>query len=117
MVNAIVAFRDRLQCYDATDYSDLIGAELDKRIGTAFLLYAFVVIGIFLIVAPWTPVWKQSIIALLPTRIGHWMLTGWSRGVVSAVGVLDLLAAFQLLGELFRRPGSGSRRGSTDQSA
>lgn len=89
---------------------------MDKRIGTAFLLYAFIVIGIFLIVAPWTPVWKQSVVVLLPTRVGHWLLTGWSRGIVSAVGVLDLLAAFQLLGELFRRSDSGGGGDSTDQS-
>ncbi|MDH3626636.1 MAG: hypothetical protein OEV00_02445 [Acidobacteriota bacterium] len=84
---------------------------MDKRIGTAFLLYAFVVIGIFLIVAPWTPVWKQSVVGLLPTRAGRWVLTGWARGMVSAVGVLDLLTAIQLLFDLFRRANTMQKNG------
>lgn len=60
------------------------------------MLYAFVVFGIFLLVAPWTPIWNRAMLALLPTSMGGWMMSGWLRGVVSGLGALDLMVAMQV---------------------
>jgi len=66
-------------------------------------LYAFGVLGLFLLVAPWTPAWTQATYALIPKPIGRWVLSGWTRGIVSGLGALDLLIAMQLGLELWRR--------------
>jgi hypothetical protein len=65
-------------------------------------LYAFSVLGVFLLVAPWTPVWGRATTALLPEALAGWVHTGWVRGVVSGVGALDLVVALQLAVELWR---------------
>ena len=75
---------------------------MDSRIRTALLLYAFAIIGLFLLVAPWTGVWSQALVGLLPTRVGRIALGGWVRGVVSGLGALNLAVAFQIAIELWR---------------
>jgi hypothetical protein len=75
---------------------------LDSRIRSALLLYAFAVVGLFLLVAPWTGVWSQAMIGLLPTRVGRLALDGWARGIVSGLGALNLAVAFQVALELWR---------------
>jgi hypothetical protein len=74
---------------------------VQSSIGRAISLYAFTVLGIFLIVAPWTPVWEQAILALVPAA-ATWMMSGWVRGVVSGVGALDLVVALQVGAELWK---------------
>jgi hypothetical protein len=76
---------------------------VDLRIRTALTLYAFAVFGLFLIVAPWTPIWNRAMLALLPTSMGSWVMSGWLRGVVSGLGALDLLMALQLARELWQQ--------------
>jgi hypothetical protein len=76
---------------------------LQSRIAAALLLYLFAVLGLFLLVAPWTPAWTQATYALLPEHIGRWVLSGWVRGVVSGLGALDLVIAAQFGLELWRR--------------
>jgi hypothetical protein len=76
---------------------------LQSRLGAALSLYGFAALGLFLLVAPWTPVWTQATYTLLPEAIGRWVLTGWARGVASGLGALDLLIAAQLAIELWRR--------------
>jgi hypothetical protein len=66
---------------------------LAERIAAALRLYAFAVLGVFLLVVPWTPLWDQAVRTLLPAPGSPWALTGWVRGAVSGVGALNLLAA------------------------
>jgi hypothetical protein len=80
---------------------------LESRIRTALLLYAFGVIGLFLLVTPWTAVWSQAMVGLLPTKIGRWALSGWVRGAVSGLGALNLVVASQVAGELWREMRGG----------
>ena len=74
------------------------------------MLYAFAVLGLFLAVAPWTPIWSRAAILLIPTPVGAWAISGWARGLVSALGVLDLMVAGKVARELWhemnRPPGS-----------
>jgi hypothetical protein len=68
---------------------------VESRIRNALSLYAYALLGIFLVVTPWTPVWQQAVHALAPHRIAPWLANGFARGTVSAVGLLDLLVALQ----------------------
>ena len=74
---------------------------MESRLRSALSLYAFTVLGSFLLFAPWTPVWGQAAAALLPEALGAWAQSGWLRGVVSALGALDLLGAAQVARELW----------------
>jgi hypothetical protein len=78
---------------------------LDARLRLTLALYAFSVLGFFLLVAPWTPVWEQAVVTLLPTRLGAWITSGWVRGLTSGLGVLDLIVAAQVGTELRHRAG------------
>jgi hypothetical protein len=79
------------------------GVGLQPRIGVALSLYAFGALGLFLLVAPWTPAWTQATFALLPRPVARWVLTGWARGIVSGLGALDLAIAAQLGVELWKQ--------------
>jgi len=74
---------------------------LDPRIRSALSLYVFAVLGLFLAVAPWTPIWTRAAILLIPTPVGVWALSGWVRSLVSGLGMLDLVVALQLARELW----------------
>jgi hypothetical protein len=74
---------------------------LSTRLGAALSLYAFAGLGLFLLVAPWTPVWTQATYTLLPPSVGRWVLSGWVRGVASGLGAVDLLVAVQVGAELW----------------
>lgn len=73
----------------------------ESRIHSALALYAFLIVGLFLFVAPWTPVWSRAMLGLLPTSAGRIALSGWARGFVSALGALNLLVALQVAVELW----------------
>jgi len=75
---------------------------VDPTLKSSISLYIFLVLGLFLAVAPWTPVWYEATVLLLPTRFGAPLQLGWIRGLVSAVGVLDLLAAGSAAMDLLR---------------
>ena len=74
---------------------------MDLRIRTAFMLYAFLILGVFLLVAPWTPVWQSATLLLAPTRMGPWIRSGAVRGLVSGLGALDMLVALQVAREFW----------------
>ncbi len=78
---------------------------VESRIWKAVSFYAYAVFGIFLLVTPWTPVWEQAVRTLLPISLENWMVRGWARGTVSAVGVLDLVVALQFGTALWARSG------------
>lgn len=80
---------------------------MEPRIRAALLLYAFFVLGLFLLVSPWTVVWSRAVVGLLPTPVGGIAQSGWMRGLVSGLGALNLLFALQLATELW----SAMRRG------
>lgn len=75
---------------------------MGSRLASATMLYVFVVLGIFLVFAPWTTLWERAIVAWIPAA-GPLLLSGWARGCVSGVGVLDLLVALQVAWDIWKR--------------
>ena len=67
---------------------------MSSRLHTAILVYAFAVVGFFLAVAPWSPIWEASTAGYLPTPAGPWLRSGFVRGFVSGLGALNLAAAW-----------------------
>lgn len=65
-----------------------------SRLQTAFLVYVFAALGVFLVAAPWSPVWEASTAGYLPTVAGAWLRSGFVRGLVSGLGALNLAAAW-----------------------
>ena len=79
------------------------------RLQTAMTLYVFGALGLFLLAVPWTSVWDQVAIALLPQALGGWVRSGWVRGAVSGLGALDLAAASKEAATLWRAVRAGGR--------
>lgn len=79
----------------------------DGKIARAMLVYAFGMLGVFLAVAPWTPLWGQAFAALRSTRFESLVEAGWLRGAVSGLGALDVLVSLQIAVEMW---GGGGRR-------
>ena len=67
-------------------------------------------LGLFLLVVPWTPAWTQATYALLPRHVGRWVLSGWARGIASGLGALDLAIAAQVALDLWRGRVAGAAR-------
>lgn len=69
---------------------------LESRVRTAMSLYVFAALGVFLLAAPWSPVWDFATAALLPPSLaGGVVRSGFARGAISGLGALDLLVAIQ----------------------
>ena len=66
---------------------------MTSRIRTALLVYAFAAVGVFLVAVPWSPVWDSAMAGYVPTVAGPWLRSGYVRGLISGLGVLDLAAA------------------------
>jgi len=82
-----------------------------SRIQTAVLVYVFAALGVFLVVAPWSPLWDTTTAGYLPTPIGPWLRSGFMRGLVSGLGALNFIAAWsEARSLLWPGAGSGSRR-------
>ena len=83
---------------------------MESGLRSVLLVYAYSVLGVFLLIGPWTPVWEQASHGLLPQSAHAWALSGWVRGVVSGLGAVDLVVAARLGAGMIGR-GRGGRRG------
>lgn len=82
-----------------------------SRLLTAILVYLFAALGVFLVVAPWSPFWETSTAGYLPTRLGPWLRSGFVRGLITGMGVLNLSAAWsEARSLLWPAAADGSRR-------
>lgn len=84
---------------------------MTSRIQSALLVYAFAALGVFLLAVPWSPVWDVSTAGYVPTPVGPWLRSGFVRGLVSGLGLLNLRAAWGEARSLLWPPaGEGPRR-------
>jgi hypothetical protein len=66
---------------------------LDPRLSQATRLYFFFIFGAFLLVSPWSLIWDHMVVSLSPSGGAGVLRSGWVRGGVSGLGLLDLLLA------------------------
>ena len=95
---------------------------MESRVRTAMSLYVFASLGVFLLVAPWSPVWEYATGALLPPgSAAGFLKSGFARGAVSGLGALDLLVAIQEAGYLrrilTRKPAEPEEPGRTESAS
>jgi hypothetical protein len=67
---------------------------LSSRLQTALFVYVFAALGVFLLVAPWSPLWETSTAGYLATPLGPWLRSGFVRGLISGLGALNFVAAW-----------------------
>ena len=88
---------------------------MESRVHIAMSLYVFAALGVFLLAAPWSPVWDFATAALLPPSVaGGFVRSGFARGAVSGLGALDLLVAIQEAGYLRRLLGRKAQSGGEE---
>ena len=75
---------------------------MESGFRSILLVYIYSVLGVFLVVAPWTPVWEQASHGLLPQSAHILVLSGWVRGLASGLGAADLVVAARLAGRMMR---------------
>lgn len=75
---------------------------MTDRFRPALAAYVFGVLGVFLAVAPWTQLWDHHTFFLTGSAMGAWVRSGWVRGLVTGIGVLDLLVARGEVAALWR---------------
>ena len=80
---------------------------MDPRLRHAAQLYLFFIFGVFLVVAPWSLIWDHMVISIAPSGMAGALSTGWVRGAISGLGLLDLILALQQAGLLFIGKGEG----------
>ncbi len=86
---------------------------MTDRIRPVLAVYLFGVLGIFLAMAPWTEIWDEGTRYLLPSWAALWARSGYARGAVTGIGLLDLAVAASE-GAAFWR--SARREGKGDAS-
>lgn len=71
------------------------------RLGRVVLAFAWFDLGLLLLLLPWSHLWENnSLLAHYPGLVPI-MLSGYMRGIVSGIGVLDMVMAADAL---LRRP-------------
>jgi len=63
------------------------------RLEAAVWFYVLFALGVFLLVAPWSPLWDRAFELAARSELGSWVLGGAARGATSALGLLDLVGA------------------------
>jgi hypothetical protein len=84
---------------------------VNSRLQAAFFVYVFAAVGVFLLLAPWSQLWETSTAGYLPTPLGPWFRSGFVRGLISGLGVLNIVAAWnEARALLWPGAGGGSPR-------
>jgi hypothetical protein len=84
-----------VECLPLLSQGAELESTLDPRLKSAGALYFFFVLGVFLVFVPWSPIWDHAILAIAPFKAAGMLGSGWVRGSVSGLGVLDLILAIR----------------------
>lgn len=66
---------------------------METRVRSALNVYLYLVLGVFLVAVPWSSIWDQAVLLVAPGPVGALFESGWLRGTVSGIGLLDLVIA------------------------
>ena len=80
---------------------------MGSTLRAALHAYVFGLVGVFLLAAPWSPLWDNVTLVLSPTEWAGVARSGWVRGLVSGLGALDLWVAIGSAAELWRAVRAG----------
>lgn len=72
------------------------------RVPIAWSAYLFGALGLFLLAVPWSGVWETAVLPLAPTAWGGWARSGWVRGFVTGLGLLNLVVAISDAARVFK---------------
>lgn len=75
---------------------------MGSTLRAALHAYVFGLVGVFLLAAPWSPLWDNVALVLSPTAWAGLAGAGWLRGLVSGLGALNLWVALGAGATLWR---------------
>lgn len=79
------------------------------RLGRVILAFVWFDLGLLIVLLPWSHLWQSNALLVRYPNMIPYVLSGYARGIVSGIGLLDMvLAADALLhsgaGRLVTRP-------------
>ena len=66
---------------------------MEPRVTASLVGYLYLILGVFLLAAPWSPLWSAATELASASPLGPWLTSGFTRGLVSGLGLLNLAAA------------------------
>ena len=66
---------------------------MSRVLTASFAAYAYLALGVFLAVSPWTPLWNLATEPPSMELVRGLLRAGWLRGAVTGLGLLNLWAA------------------------
>jgi hypothetical protein len=77
------------------------------RLGRVVLAFAWFDLGLLVLLLPWSHLWEGNSLLTLYPGLMPILLSGYVRGIVSGIGVLDMVIAAEAL---VRRPAAVATR-------
>lgn len=76
---------------------------MSDRLGRAVLAFIWFDVGLLILLLPWSHLWESNSLLVLYPGLIPYMLSGYARGIVSGIGLLDMVLAADAL--VCHRPG------------
>lgn len=80
---------------------------MSDRLGRAVLAFLWFDLGLVILLLPWSHWWENNSLLLSYPGLIPYMLSGYVRGAVSGIGLVDMILAAEAL--IRRRPGEMAR--------
>ncbi len=79
------------------------------RLGRVLWAFVWFDLGLLIVLLPWSHVWQDNALLVRYPNMIPYVLSGYARGIVSGIGLLDMLLAADALlhsgsGSLVTRP-------------
>jgi hypothetical protein len=79
----------------------------NNRLGRVVLAFLWFDLGLLVLLLPWTHLWENNSLLMQHPGLIPIVLSGYMRGIVSGIGVIDMLMAADAL---IRRPAAVATR-------